>query len=192
MQAVGTGEHARCLAGARFVVDGLDVEPAFVRIARRKHPEGRFFEADMSDFRLPEQYDVVMSLFSSIAYLTVDRVLRAFVCFRQHLLPGGLVVVEPWFEPGVLDPQRVSRNVGKTSDICVTRTGRVELEPGLSRLYFDYEISGPKGTRHASEVHELGLFSKDELMGAFRSAGLQADYDPKGLTNRGLYIAHIT
>ena len=147
----------------------------------------------MSDFRLPQQYDVVMSLFSSIAYLkTVDRVLRAFVCFRQHLLPGGLVVVEPWFEPGVLDPQRVSRNVGKTNDICVTRTGRVELEPGLSRLYFDYEISGAKGIRHASEVHELGLFTKDELMEAFRSAGLQADYDPKGLTNRGLYIAPIT
>ena len=28
-------------------------------------------------------------------------------------------------------------------------------------------------------------------MEAFRSAGLQADYDPKGLTNRGLYIAHM-
>ena len=178
---------------AGFVVDGLDVEPAFVRIARQKHPEGRFFEADMSDFRLPQQYDVVMCLFSSIGYLkTVDRVLRAFVCFRQHLIEGGLVVVEPWFEPGVLDPQRVSRNVGNTNDFCVTRTGRVELEPGLSRLYFDYEISGPEGIRHASEVHELGLFTKDELMEAFRSAGLQADYDPKGLTNRGLYIAHLT
>ena len=177
--------------GAGFVVDGLDIEPAFVRIARQKHPEGRFFEADMSDFRLPQQYDVVMCLFSSIGYLkTVDRVLRAFVCFRQHLLQGGLIVVEPWFEPGVLDPQRVSRNVGNTNDICVTRTGRVELEPELSRLYFDYEISGPKGTRHASEVHELGLFTRDELMEAFRSAGLQADYDPMGLTNRGLYIAH--
>ena len=43
----GTGEHARCLARAGFIVDGLDVEPAFVRIARRKHPDGRFFEGDM-------------------------------------------------------------------------------------------------------------------------------------------------
>jgi SAM-dependent methyltransferase len=188
----GTGEHARYLAGAGFVVDGLDVEPAFVRIARAKHPGGRFFEADMSDFRLPQQYDVVMCLFSSIGYLkSIDRVLRAFACFRQHLREGGVVVVEPWFEPGVLDPQRVGRNVGNAGDICVTRTSRVELEPGLSRLHFDYEISGQEGTRHASEVHELGLFTKDELMEAFRSAGLRADYDPKGLTNRGLYIAHI-
>ena len=63
----------------------------------------------------------------------------------QHLIEGGLVVVEPWFEPGVLDPQRMSSNVGKTNDIGVTCTGRVELEAGLSRLYFDYEISGPEG-----------------------------------------------
>jgi SAM-dependent methyltransferase len=189
----GTGEHARYLAAAGFLVDGLDVEPAFVRIAREKHPEGRFFEADMSDFRLPQRYDVVMCLFSSIGYLrTVDRVSRAFACFRQHLLEGGLVVVEPWFEPGVLDAQRVGRTVGKTGDTCVTRTSRLELEPELSRLYFDYEISGQQGTRHVSEVHELGLYTKDELMEAFLSAGLRAEYDPKGLTGRGLYIARIT
>ncbi len=190
--ACGTGEHAWRLAAAGFVVDGLDVEPAFVRIARKKHPEGLFFEADMSDFRLPNRYDAVMSLFSSIGYLkTMDRVSRAFGCFREHLHPDGVVVVEPWFEPGVLDPQRSSHHVGQAGDSRVTRTGRVEVEPGLSRLYFDYEISGPNGVRHNSEVHELGLFTKDELMEAFRSAGLHADYIPGGLMNRGLYVAHI-
>lgn len=190
--ACGTGEHARCLAAAGFAVDGLDIDPAFVAIARQKHPAGRFFEADMSDFRLPSRYDVVMCLFSSIGYLkTLDRVLRAFVCFRQHLLPDGLIVVEPWFEPGALDPERVGRVVGTTNDLSVARTSRVELGSKLSRLYFDYEISGPQGTRHESEVHELGLFDRSELMQAFRSAGLKAEYDSTGLTNRGLYVAHI-
>ena len=41
----------------------------------------------------------------------------------------------------------------------------------------------------AQEVHELGLFTTAELLQTFRDAGLDADYDPKGLTDRGLYIA---
>jgi Methyltransferase domain len=50
--ACGTGEHARLLAAQGFVVDGLDLDPAFVRIAEQKHPAGQFFAADMRDFHL--------------------------------------------------------------------------------------------------------------------------------------------
>src|SRR5439155_15466702 len=76
--ACGTGEHARLLATHDFAVDGLDLDPAFVRIAQHKNPEGRFLEADMSDFHLPRRYDAVLCLFSSIGYLqTIDRVARA-------------------------------------------------------------------------------------------------------------------
>ena len=38
--ACGTGEHARVLATHGFVVDGLDLDAAFVRIAEQKHPAG--------------------------------------------------------------------------------------------------------------------------------------------------------
>ena len=39
--ACGTAEHARLLAGDHgFAVDGLDLDPAFVRIARGKLPRG--------------------------------------------------------------------------------------------------------------------------------------------------------
>jgi predicted TPR repeat methyltransferase len=48
--ACGTGEHARRLAAEGFAVDGLDLSEAFVSIASRKHPGGRFFVADMGDF----------------------------------------------------------------------------------------------------------------------------------------------
>src|SRR5512144_2010387 len=40
--ACGTGEHARRLADHGFRVDGLDLNPAFLSIARKKHPAGRF------------------------------------------------------------------------------------------------------------------------------------------------------
>ena len=188
--ACGTGEHARLLAAAGFAVDGLDLDPAFVRIAGQKHRAGRFFTADMSSFHLPHRYDAVLCLFSSIGYLqTLERVTRALRCFREHLAAGGIIVVEPWFAPGVLDPARVVKNTGEGNGVRVSRTSRVELEGRLSRLRFDYEIIDGVDIRRAQEVHELGLFTTAELLQTFRDAGLEADYDPKGLTDRGLYIA---
>jgi SAM-dependent methyltransferase len=189
--ACGTGEHARLLSAESFVVDGLDLDAALVHIASNKHPAGRFFEADMSDFHFPHRYDAVLCLFSSIGYLrTLDRVEAALTCFREHLAPGGVIVIEPWFPPGVLNTERVGRNTGEANGVRVTRVGRVEVDGRLSRLRFDYEIADGMGTRHASEVHELGLFTTAELMETFRNAGLDAEYDPRGLTDRGLYVAH--
>src|SRR5215471_16221397 len=63
--ACGTGEHANRLAALGFDVDGFDLNPAFVTIARAKHPAGRFFVADMTDFHAARRYDAVICLFSS-------------------------------------------------------------------------------------------------------------------------------
>jgi SAM-dependent methyltransferase len=188
--ACGSGEHARWLANEGFEVDGLDLDPVFLRIARRKHPAGRFFEADMSDFHVPHQYDAVLCLFSSIGYLTtLDRITKALIRFREHLAARGVILVEPWLGPGALDPDRVMRVTGEADGMRVTRVSRVALDGRISRLLFDYEIADGSGTRRASEVHELGLFTTDEMMEAFRQAGLDATFDPSGFSDRGLYLA---
>ncbi|MGE3527118.1 MAG: class I SAM-dependent methyltransferase, partial [Gemmatimonadales bacterium] len=89
----GTGEHARFLVEDHgYTVDGFDVEPAFVEIAGRKVPSGRFSVADMAAVDLGTRYDVVLSLFSSIGYLvTPERTTAALACFGRHLRPGGVV-----------------------------------------------------------------------------------------------------
>jgi hypothetical protein len=84
----------------------------------------------------------------------------------------------------------VTTNVGEGTGVRVVRTARAAIEGRLSRLFFDYEITNGTGTRHVKEVHELGLYTADELLGAFQNAGLEASFDPDGLTdNRGLYVA---
>ena len=190
--ACGTGEHARWLSTNGFEVDGIDLDPSFVRIAQKKHPAGRFLVADMSNFHLGRQSDAVLCLFSSIGYLTtLDRVTHALTCFREHLAPGGLVLVEPWFPPGILDPNRIAKNTGEADGIKVLRTSRVQIDGRISRLLFDYELTDGAGTRHSSEVHELGLFTPPELTETFIKAGFSVDFDHVGLTDRGLYIATI-
>lgn len=186
----GTGEHARLLAAEGFAVDGLDIEPEFVRIASAKHPTGRFVVADMGDFHMAERYDAVLCLFSSIGYLrTLERVTRALACFREHLAPGGMAIIEPWLTPGVLDPEKRFTHSGEAQGVRVSRHSHVEIEGTLSRLLFDYEIDDHGDVRHVSEVHELGLFTTDEMMQAFDAADLDVRHDPEGLTGRGLFVA---
>ena len=84
---------------------------------------------------------------------------------------------------------RVGRNACDFNGMHIVRTSTVEVDGRLSRLRFDYEITAPSGIRRASEVHELGLFAGQELTKMFQAAGLQVDYDSKGLSNRGLYVA---
>lgn len=191
--ACGTGEHARLLARDHgFEVDGLDLDTTLLGIARRKHSTGRFFEGDMSDFSLAQRYDGVVCLFSSIGYLvTVDRLRRTLQCFRRHLEPGGVVIVEPWFPPGVIEADRVMRHTGEVQGLHVERVSHIEVDGRLSHLHFDYRFEGPDGVSLAKEVHELGLFTTDEVSAAFRAAGLTADYDAFGLTGRGLWVGRI-
>jgi ubiquinone/menaquinone biosynthesis C-methylase UbiE len=189
--ACGTGEHARHLAASHgFDVDGLDLDPGLLGVAREKHPSASFFEADMSDFALEKRYGVVQCLFSSIGYLvTLERTRRALECFRRHLRPGGVVLVEPWFPPGGLEDGRVFCFTGTHRGMAVERVSRNEIDGRISRLWFDYRVETLDGVRHASEVHELGLFTREEMATAFEEAGLRAEFDAVGLTGRGLWVA---
>ena len=189
--ACGTGEHARLLAERHgYRVDGVDLDPTFVEIARRKNPAGHFVVGDMRDFHLPRRYDAVICLFSSIGYVrTLDGVSEAIARFREHVAPSGVVMVEPWLAPDVIEPGRVSTNVAEASGVRVERQTRLAVDGRLSRIQFDYEITDAAGTRRASEIHELGLFTPDEMKAAFEANGLAVDYDPVGLIGRGLYVA---
>jgi len=188
--ACGTAEHARLLERDHgFEVDGLDRDPAFVKIARGKL-RGDVYEGDMISFRLPRRYDVVQCLFSSIGYVrTLENVRRTLERCRDHLAPGGIVLVEPWFAPGVLEPGRVSINTAESGDVRVARMSHLEIDGRLSRLRFEYLIGRVSGIEHATEMHELGLFTTEEQLRAFEDAGLTATHDPVGIDGRGLFLA---
>lgn len=186
----GSGEHARRLAAEGFVVDGIDLDPVFIRIARDKHPTGEFVVADMSDFHLGRTYDAVLCLFSSIGYVrTLDRLEATLRCFREHLAGDGAILVEPWFPPGFMTDGMVARNEAASAEVRITRLARTEIVGRLSRLHFDYEVHDARGVRRLREVHELGLFTVDEQLAAFTRAGLDARFEPTGFGDRGLFVA---
>lgn len=97
--ACGTGAHLEHLA-THFEIEGADLSDGMLAVACERLPGVPLHLADMTDFDLGSQYDVVTCLFSSIGHVeTVDRLGRAAPCLARHLAPGGVLIIEPWFTP---------------------------------------------------------------------------------------------
>lgn len=189
----GTGEHARLLSEVHgFEVDGFDVDPAMVAIARTKWPHGRFDVADMVDFHLGRRYDGVLNLFGAIAHaVTVPRLRDALACMRDHLAPGGVAIVQPYLTPDELKVGTGEYTV-TSGDVRVKRFRRSERDGQCQKLHFHFTVEGPDGTQEFDEFHDLGLFTVEETLAAFSDVGLVATYDPGSsdeLGGRGLYVA---
>jgi len=189
----GTGAHARSLLDLGFKVDGIDLEPAFVDIARRKCPEGSFEVGDMTDFDVGRTYDVVTCLFSAIGYVLTEAGLHAAIQqMRVHLRPGGVLLVDPWFEPGQLTDGWITTVSGRRPGLSVTRMSRTVINGPVSRLEFEYLVGTPAGIERRSEVHELGTFTQAQMETAFLAAGLAVTREPEALRTRGIYIGQVS
>jgi ubiquinone/menaquinone biosynthesis C-methylase UbiE len=189
--ACGTAAHGLILS-RKFAVDGLDLQPEFVEVARKKLPKGSFIVADMRAFDMEKHYDVVQCLFSSIGYLlSGDDVVQALSCFKRHLNPGGVIFVEPWFTPAQWSVGRPWMTTYEEPELKICRMNVSERTGDISVLRFHYMVADPTGVHRFDEVHQLKLYSEDEMLSFFSRAGLQATFDPEGIFGRGMYTARV-
>jgi SAM-dependent methyltransferase len=186
--ACGTGKH---LAELRrwYEVEGLDLEPELLAIARERLGDVPLHGADMVDFDLGRRFDVVTCLFSSIGYVrTEENLRRATTSMARHIEPGGLLVVEPWILPGDWTPGGVYAQFVDEPDLKVAR---VNVSPPAGEtvvLEMHHLVGTPAEVTHFVERHELGMFTDEQYADAFRAAGLEVERDPEGLMGRGLYL----
>ena len=100
----GTGRATAFLARSAARVVGFDLSPELVAVARRKLagcPNVALFTADMRDFSLRENFDLVTAVDDPFSHLIddLDRA-RAFAAAARHLQPDGRFLVDAaWFSP---------------------------------------------------------------------------------------------
>jgi 2-polyprenyl-3-methyl-5-hydroxy-6-metoxy-1,4-benzoquinol methylase len=187
--ACGTGEHARHLAATGFSIHGVDLEPEFIAIAKAKCPRATFSVADMTKLEMSEQFHAVLCLFSSIGYVrTIERLNQTIARMAAHLLPEGMLVVDPWFEPGQLTDGCIQIISAETENLVACRVSRTLIVDTTSILELEYVVGRPGGIERFSERHELGLFTQDQIEGAFRAAGLTVERRCGVLRRRGVYL----
>lgn len=191
--ACGTALHAEQLAG-RFELEGLDLSPEQLAIARRRLPGVKFHEADMTAFELGRRFDVVTCLFSAIGYLAEPEQLEAGIArMAAHLNPGGVLLVEPWLHPEIFIEGRQSvEQVNAIEDgveLDLIRVGRSVCEGRIAILYLDHYLARDRVYAPPfRSVHRLALYTIEEYTEALRAAGLGVSRDEHGLMGRGIFI----
>ncbi|MDP1547091.1 MAG: methyltransferase domain-containing protein [Anaerolineales bacterium] len=184
----GTGIHVNLL-GIHYQVEGLDLEPRMLAIARKNFPKLRFRQGNMIDFNISQKFDIVTCLFSAIGHVKTKMFLqKAIKNMSQHLLSGGVLLLEPWFAPEDWHTGSIYTVTVNKPSLKLVRMSRSSQKGKISIIEFQYLIGTPKGITRGSETLELGLFTQEEYLEAFRRAGLKVKHDPKGLDGRGLYI----
>ncbi|MBD0318464.1 MAG: class I SAM-dependent methyltransferase [Thermoleophilia bacterium] len=187
--ACGTGKHLAELR-RHFQVEGLDLEPGLVEIARTRLPGIPVHHADMVSFALERRFDVVTCLFSSIGYVrTPARLRRTIATLARHLERRGVLVLEPWIRP---DQWELGGPYSLFVDEPELKVARVNLSPPAGKtvvLEMHHVVGRPDGVESFVERHELGMFTHEEYVGALAAAGLDLEHDPDGLSGRGLYVA---
>ena len=190
--ACGTGEHLRLVRSSFDHVEGVDVEPDMVALARAKLPDVVITEADMRTFDLGRTFDAVTCLFSSIGYLADAEELRAAVTrMAAHLAPGGVLVIDGWIRPDAWRPGGgVMAQAESDEETAVARVVRSRRDGDRTYLEMRYLVATSDGFDTIEERHVLTLFSDEDYRSAFAAAGLEAEVLPGPMgPDRDRYVA---
>lgn len=134
----GTGRVALALAEAGHTVVGLELSDAMRAVAQHKADRAQlndrvaFVAGDMRRFNLDRHFGLIgVPLNTFLHNLTLDDQLATLACFKRHLRPGGLLVLD-CFNPdpvyasddGRLIAQRsvIDRETGQTALLLLSRS----------------------------------------------------------------------
>lgn len=187
--ACGTGRHLEYLK-AHYHVEGFDLSPEMLEIARKRCPDTPLHAANFQDFELGRVFDVVTCLFGAIGYAkTVENLERAIQCMARHVGGGGMLIVEPWVTPERYLADRIVFDTVNDPDLKVARIYVSRREGRLSTYDIEFLVATQAGVTHFSEHEQLGLFSREEYLAALHGAGLTVtEEDAEGLFGYGLFV----
>lgn len=176
----GTGSHGFLFAQRGYDVAGIDLSAKMVALANQKKAQKglqniSFEEGDILSLRLNREFDVVVSLFHVMNYLTKTSDMKTgFANALNHVKPGGLFIFDTWYGPAVLsDLPKVGVRRFENDRIKVTRLAEPTLHANRNMVDVNYEIivqekGGTEEVAFIRETHPVRYFFKleiEELLG---------------------------
>lgn len=174
----------------KYIPAGLDQDSEMLTLARRRLPGVPLYEGDMRDFALGKQYDAVLCLFGVIGYMNgAVELARAISRMAEHLVPGGVLLIEPWLSPDRAKDGHLKADRAYRDTLVVQRMNYTRVVGNKTLLDVHYLIGDEHGVRHVQDLRSLTLFTDAEYRAAFKEAGLgSVELEAYGPQGRGLYV----
>jgi SAM-dependent methyltransferase len=176
----GSGGHAVPLAERGYLVTGVDLSAEMLAAARQKTNSGNpdYLQSDLINIDLGKKFDVVISMFAVLGYITENRdLLRAFQVIGKHLQRGGLFFFDAWFGPAVLFERPTDRykivTQGNERTIRFAHPQMDVLSHTVTVNYKVIHISGNQIKDELDESHKMRFFFPREVEHYLKSCGFE-------------------
>jgi SAM-dependent methyltransferase len=165
----GSGRLARALTERGYEVEGSDVSPAMIRLARAHAPLARFRVASLTDVPIP-RCDVVIAVGEVLTYVRggLPAASRFFARAHAALRPGGMLIVDFIESPrGRTYTTKTKRGGDWTIAVRADYDAASRI---LTRRITTIRRVGGR-TRRSRETHRITIYSRAEIRSALTKAG---------------------
>ncbi|MBF6331903.1 class I SAM-dependent DNA methyltransferase [Nocardia transvalensis] len=180
--ACGTGAHLAAFGGLFEYVEGVDCSEDMLAVGRRKRPDLPLRHGDMRTFDLGRTFDAVVCLGNSVACMpTVEELGAAIRRMADHLTPGGVLIVEPWWFPDEFLDGHVGGHLVTEAGRVISRVTHAARRGDRTRHEVNFVVADASGIRTFTDVLWVSLFTREQYAAAFERAGCTVDL-VKGLS----------
>jgi 2-polyprenyl-3-methyl-5-hydroxy-6-metoxy-1,4-benzoquinol methylase len=175
--ACGTGAHLETFARLFEHTEGLELAPAMREIAEQKLPRLTVHQGDMRDFNLGRTFDAVTCMGNAVACVSSpDELDTAIGCMAEHLVPGGVLVAEPWWFPENFIDGHVGGHLVNEDGRVISRTTHSTRQGRKTRMEIKFVVADSSGIKEFTDVLVVSLFTRDEYLAAFERAGCTVEF----------------
>ncbi len=166
----GSGTHASYLCNEGYRVTGIERSESMIKVAEQKNIKNfRPILGDITSYKIDDKFDVAISLFHVISYLTkLDELINCFNLVNKNLNTNGIFIFDIWYTPAVYfqKPEtRIKRMSNENISVIRIAESEMVFNENLVNVNFEVIIKENKtGTINViNEVHPMRHFSFSEI-----------------------------
>lgn len=177
--ACGTGSVSELMAERGYDVVGADIAAGMIEVAKRKTAKSganiEYLVQDACELNLGRKFDLVISLFDSLNYITDESKLAlAMERVSEHLVDGGYFIFDVNTEYAFAHGFFNQSNIGSGTYPKYVWVSTYDRTSRICSVNMVFEAQEPDGTRHQfTEIHEQKAYRMEELDKMLFDAGLE-------------------